>query len=262
MNEQLSLIQRFRKTVIGEYAEALIWAVALALVLTTFVVQAFKIPSGSMLETLQIGDHLLVNKFLYGLRNPFNDDYLIRGVEPKVGDIIVFRYPKDRSLDYIKRIVGVPGDTLEMRNKVLYRNGVEVQEPYTQHSQPLIMIPGRDNWGPITVPADKFFALGDNRDDSADSRFWGFLDRNDIRGKAWRIYWSADGLSNIRLNRIGRAFASGVSGWDKRLWGWGEGTFLQNGSLSPPQNPPLSLPRLSTLLNPFSPLSLWAKRRA
>ena len=153
MNEQLSLIQRFRKTVIGEYAEALIWAVALALVLTTFVVQAFKIPSGSMLETLQIGDHLLVNKFLYGLRNPFNDDYLIRGVEPKVGDIIVFRYPKDRSLDYIKRIVGVPGDTLEMRNKVLYRNGVEVQEPYTQHSQPLIMIPGRDNWGPITVPA-------------------------------------------------------------------------------------------------------------
>ena len=133
MNEQLSLIQRFRKTVIGEYAEALIWAVALALVLTTFVVQAFKIPSGSMLETLQIGDHLLVNKFLYGLRNPFNDDYLIRGVEPKVGDIIVFRYPKDRSLDYIKRIVGVPGDTLEMRNKVLYRNGVEVQEPYTHH---------------------------------------------------------------------------------------------------------------------------------
>mgnify|MGYP004437431901 CR=1 FL=1 len=185
MNEQLSLIQRFRKTVIGEYAEALIWAVALALVLTTFVVQAFKIPSGSMLETLQIGDHLLVNKFLYGLRNPFNDDYLIRGVEPKVGDIIVFRYPKDRSLDYIKRIVGVPGDTLEMRNKVLYRNGVEVQEPYTQHSQPLIMIPGRDNWGPITVPADKFFALGDNRNDSMDSRYEsvGFVPLTDVVGR-------------------------------------------------------------------------------
>ena len=125
-------------------------------------------------------------------------------MEPKVGDIIVFRYPKDRSLDYIKRIAGVPGDTLEMRNKVLFRNGVEVKEPYTQHSQPLVMIPGRDNWGPITVPEDKFFALGDNRDDSADSRFWGFLDRKDIRGKAWRIYWSAEGLSNIRLNRIGK----------------------------------------------------------
>lgn len=162
MNEELSLLQRLRQNVIWEYAEALLWAVALALILTTFVVQAFKIPSGSMLETLQIGDHLLVNKFIYGLRNPFNDDYLIRGREPQVGDIIVFRYPKDRSLDYIKRIAGVPGDTLEMRNKVLYRNGVAVQEPYTQHSQPLIMIPGRDNWGPITVPEDKFFALGDN----------------------------------------------------------------------------------------------------
>ncbi|MEI3478787.1 signal peptidase I [uncultured Bilophila sp.] len=204
MNEELSLLQRLRQNVIWEYAEALLWAVALALILTTFVVQAFKIPSGSMLETLQIGDHLLVNKFIYGLRNPFNDDYLIRGREPQVGDIIVFRYPKDRSLDYIKRIAGVPGDTLEMRNKVLYRNGVAVQEPYTQHSQPLIMIPGRDNWGPITVPEDKFFALGDNRDDSSDSRFWGFLDRKDIRGLAWRIYWSADGLTNIRLNRIGK----------------------------------------------------------
>lgn len=204
MNEELSLLQRLRQNVIWEYAEALIWAVALALVLTTFVVQAFKIPSGSMLETLQIGDHLLVNKFIYGLRNPFNDDYLIRGREPQAGDIIVFRYPKDRSLDYIKRIVGVPGDTLEMRNKVLYRNGAAVQEPYTQHSQPMIMIPGRDNWGPITVPEDKFFALGDNRDDSSDSRFWGFLDRKDIRGLAWRIYWSADGLTNIRLNRIGQ----------------------------------------------------------
>lgn len=204
MNEQLSLLQRLRQNVVWEYAEALIWAVALALILTTFVVQAFKIPSGSMLETLQIGDHLLVNKFIYGLRNPFNDAYLIRGQEPKVGDIIVFRYPRDRSLDYIKRIVGVPGDTLEMRNKVLYRNGAAVQEPYTRHTQPMLMIPGRDDWGPITVPEDKFFALGDNRDDSSDSRFWGFLDRTDIRGKAWRIYWSAQGLTNIRLGRIGK----------------------------------------------------------
>lgn len=204
MNEHLSLLQRLRQNVIWEYAEALIWAVALAFILTTFVVQAFKIPSGSMLETLQIGDHLLVNKFIYGLRNPFNDAYLIRGQEPKAGDIIVFRYPKDRSLDYIKRIVGVPGDTLEMRNKVLYRNGAAVQEPYTRHTQPMLMIPGRDDWGPITVPEDKFFALGDNRDDSSDSRFWGFLDRKDIRGKAWRIYWSAQGLTNIRPGRIGK----------------------------------------------------------
>ena len=187
-----------------EWVLTIVAALAFAFVIRTFLFEPVRVDGGSMLETLQIGDHLLVNKFLYGLRNPFNDDYLIRGVEPKVGDIIVFRYPKDRSLDYIKRIVGVPGDTLEMRNKVLFRNGVEVKEPYTQHSQPLVMIPGRDNWGPITVPEDKFFALGDNRDDSADSRFWGFLDRKDIRGKAWRIYWSAEGLSNIRLNRIGK----------------------------------------------------------
>ena len=198
-----SLFQRLRGTVFWEYGEALLWAVLLALVLTTFVAQAFKIPSGSMLQTLQIGDHLLVNKFLYGLRNPFNDEYIIRGVEPQVGDIIVFRYPKDRSVDYIKRIVGVPGDRLEMHNKVLYRNGLAVKEPYVQHVQPMVIIPVRDEWGPIVVPEDKFFALGDNRDESADSRFWGFLDRKDIRGKAWRIYWSSRGLSEFRFDRIG-----------------------------------------------------------
>ena len=197
--------QRPVKPLWREYGEALFVALILALVIRTFVVQAFKIPSESMVKTLLVGDHLLASKFSYGIKIPFTHTYIYKGEDPVKGDIIIFEYPNDPSVDYIKRIVGVPGDTLEMRNKVLYRNGVEVQEPYTQHSQPLIMIPGRDNWGPITVPADKFFALGDNRDDSADSRFWGFLDRNDIRGKAWRIYWSADGLSNIRLNRIGRA---------------------------------------------------------
>lgn len=151
-----------------------------------------------------IGDRLLVNKFLYGLKNPFTDEYLIRGKDPQVGDIIVFRYPKDRSLDYIKRIVGVPGDTLEMHNKILYRNGSPVQEPYVRQTQPLVVIPGRDEWGPITVPEDKYFALGDNRDESSDSRFWGYLDRKDIRGKAWIIYWSSNGLANMRLDRIGK----------------------------------------------------------
>ena len=106
----------------------------------------------------------------------------------------MFRYPKDRSLDYIKRIVGVPGDTLEMRNKVLYRNGVEVQEPYTQHSQPLIMIPGRDNWGRSPCPPTSFSRSATTATIPPIPAL-GFLDRNDIRGKAWRIYWSADGLS-------------------------------------------------------------------
>lgn len=132
---------------IWEYLEALIWAGVVALVLTTFVVQAFKIPSGSMLETLQIGDHLLVNKFLYGLKRPFSDEYLIRGSDPEVGDVIVFRYPEDPSLDYIKRVVGVPGDVLQMRDKVLYRNGAAVNEPYVRLSQPDVIPPRRDNWG-------------------------------------------------------------------------------------------------------------------
>lgn len=205
MNETpLTPLQRLRQNVFWEYFEALAWALILACVLVTFVVQAFKIPSGSMLNTLQIGDHLLVNKFLYGLKKPFSDDYLIRGLDPEVGDIVVFRFPLDPSIDYIKRIVGTPGDVLEMRDKVLYRNGVAVSEPYVRISQPGVMQPRRDNWGPITVPPDKYFTLGDNRDDSADSRFWGFVSRNAIRGKAWRIYWSAQDLSHIRFERMGK----------------------------------------------------------
>ncbi len=204
MNHAATFFERLRHSVIWEYMEALIWAGAIALIVTTFIVQAFKIPSGSMLETLQIGDHLLVNKFIYGLKRPFSDEYLFRGADPEVGDIIVFRYPEDPSLDYIKRIVGTPGDVLEMRDKVLYRNGKAVDEPYVRFSQPRLIIPSRDHWGPITVPEDKYFVLGDNRDDSLDSRFWGFVDRQAIRGKALVIYWSSQGLSNIRFDRIGR----------------------------------------------------------
>ncbi len=195
-----------KKSVLREYAEALAIALVLALIIRTFIVQAYKIPSGSMLQTLQIGDHLLVNKFLYGLKNPFNDSYIIEGQDPQIGDIIVFPYPNDPSVDYIKRIVGTPGDTIEVRNKQLFRNNVPVQEAYIQHSQPNVIQPGRDNFGPVTVPADKFFVMGDNRDDSLDSRFWGFVDRRAIHGKAWRIYWSWDGNnSSPRWGRLGQA---------------------------------------------------------
>lgn len=192
-----------RKSVFWEYVEALLWAGAVALITITFIVQAFKIPSGSMLQTLQIGDYLLVNKFLYGLKKPFTDDYLIEGKAPEVGDVIVFRYPKDPSMDYIKRIVGVPGDTLEMRGKQLYRNGVKVEEPYVQHVHSGTWSE-LDDFPPITVPPGKYFVLGDNRDESADSRVWGFVDRTAIRGKAWRIYWSWKGFDDIRWSRIGR----------------------------------------------------------
>ena len=197
------MLEKPKKSVFWEYIEALLSAGVVALVTIVFVVQAFKIPSGSMLQTLQIGDYLLVNKFLYGLKKPFTDDYLIKGQDPAHGDIIVFRYPKDPSIDYIKRIVGLPGDTLEMRNRTLYRNGQPVDEPYVQHTQR--NNPDIDNFPLLTVPPNKYFVLGDNRDESADSRFWGFVDRSAIRGKAWRIYWSWEGFDNIRFNRIGRA---------------------------------------------------------
>lgn len=204
MTNILRMFQWLRNTVFWEYVEAIFWAGCMAILLTTFVIQAFKIPSGSMLETLQIGDHLLVNKFLYGIKNPFTDRYLIKGLDPQVGDVIVFRYPKDPSVDYIKRIVGIPGDTLEMQEKILYRNGERVVEPYVRHSQPDTIIPIRDTWGPLKIPPGNYFVLGDNRDDSLDSRFWGFVEEDKICGKAWMIYWSARGWNTIRFNRIGK----------------------------------------------------------
>lgn len=185
-----------------EYLEALAVALVLAFVIRTFVVQAFKIPSGSMLDTLLIGDHLLVNKFLYGTRIPFTDKSILPMKDPADGDVIVFEFPEDTSKDFIKRVVGVPGDVLEMKDKVLYRNGQKLDEPYVKHTDPNIQ-PRRDNFGPITVPAGKYFAMGDNRDESYDSRFWGFVGKDKIRGKAWVIYWSWDGPTDIRWNRIG-----------------------------------------------------------
>lgn len=193
-----------RKPLWREYAEALLVALVLALVIRTFIVQAFKIPSESMLETLQVGDHLLVNKFLYGVKWPFTNTYIVKGADPQRGDIIVFEYPNKPTLDYIKRIVGVPGDVMEVRNKQLYRNGQPVKEAYIRNTEPHRIEPVRDNFGPVTVPADKYFVMGDNRDNSLDSRFWGFVDRSAIRGKAWRIYWSSEGLGTVRWNRFGK----------------------------------------------------------
>ncbi len=172
-----------------EYGEALVIAVILAMIIRTFIVQAYQIPSGSMLNTLLIGDRLLVNKFSYGVKIPFVTKRVIDVWDPAIGDIIVFPYPENPDMDFIKRIVGLPGDTLEMRDKVLYRNGVKVDEPYVRHVDKFIR-KERDNFPPVTVPPNKYYVLGDNRDDSKDSRYWGFVDRDSIRGKAWRIYWS------------------------------------------------------------------------
>jgi len=193
-----------RKSMIREYGEALLVALLLALVIRTFLIQAFTIPSGSMLQTLQIGDYLLVNKFLYGVKNPFNDEYLFEGQDPAIGDIVVFKYPVNPSIDYIKRIVGLPGDVIEVRDKQLYRNGQPVTEAYIQHL--LEGIPGRlDNMPAMTVPEGEYFVMGDNRDNSEDSRAWGTVPRSAIHGKAWRIYWSWDSEEKSpRWSRLGK----------------------------------------------------------
>ena len=198
------------KSILREYAEAAIVALALAFFIRAFFVQAYKIPSGSMLPTLQIGDHLLVNKLVYGLRVPISGKRFFDFFAPERGDIIVFVYPEDPDKDFIKRVVGIPGDVIEIRDKQLFRNGLmvdEEDEPYAQHLEPLRPGP-RDNWGPETVPEGHVFVLGDNRDRSADSRFWGFVPFENIHGKAFVIYISLDGQASwanwIRFDRIGR----------------------------------------------------------
>jgi signal peptidase I len=187
-----------------EYAEALIVALILAFIIRSFVVQAFKIPSGSMLQTLQIGDHLLVTKFAYGVKIPFTNSMIIEREGPERGDVIVFDFPEDPSKDFIKRVIGVPGDVVEIREKKLFLNGVEQQETYIQHVDTSTSVPRRDNFGPVMVPENKYFVLGDNRDESYDSRFWGFVERNTIAGKALILYWSWESLTNVRWERIGQ----------------------------------------------------------
>ena len=187
-----------------EYVEAIVIAFFLAMFIRTFFIQAFKIPSGSMLDTLLIGDHLLVSKIHYGVKIPFLNKWLLSFDEPKPGDIVVFEFPKDTSKDYIKRVIGGPGDTLEIRDKVVYRNGKKLDEPYVQHTDPKIMHTPRDNMPAITVPEGHYFCMGDNRDESFDSRFWGFVDKGKIVGQAFIIYWSWGGLSDLRLGRIGK----------------------------------------------------------
>lgn len=197
-----------KKHIVREYAESIIIAVILALIIRTFVVQAFKIPSASMEDTMLIGDHLLVNKFIYGLHIPFVEGRYLKIRNPERGDVIVFEYPEDPSKDFIKRVVGTPGDTVQVINKKVYVNGRLYVNSHEVHKEP-DMIPEaqnpRDNTKPIIVPADSYFVMGDNRDRSYDSRFWGFVKRDKIKGLAFIKYWSWDRDNNrVRWNRIGR----------------------------------------------------------
>ena len=196
-----------KKGKIRENVEALVIAVLLALFIRAFVVQAFKIPSGSMQDTLLIGDQLLVNKFIYGVKLPFTDLTLIPVKSPQRGEIIVFKFPEDPSKDFIKRVVGVGGDTVEIRNKVVYVNGFKQADEFAVHVDNRMFpreFQPRDNFGPITVPENKLFAMGDNRDESNDSRYWGFVDVSAVKGKAILIYWSWDSNNfRIRWQRLG-----------------------------------------------------------
>ncbi len=189
--------------VLKEYIEALAVAIVLALFIRAFVVQAFKIPSESMVDTLLVGDHLLVTKFSYGVKIPFTDITLLKVGDPQHGDIIVFEFPQDRKIDYIKRVIGVPGDTIAVKDNVVYRNGKALDEPY-KRLDPKAASPSMVNREPVTVPADSYFAMGDNRDHSADSRVWGFVPRENILGKALVIYWSLGKDLDFRFDRIGR----------------------------------------------------------
>jgi len=193
-----------------ENIEAIVIAVVLALFIRTFIVQAFKIPSGSMQPTLLIGDHILVNKFLYGVGIPFTDIKLFDIKKPGRGDVIVFIYPEDESKDYIKRVIGLPGDTIKIIDKKLFLNNEPYHDSVGVYTDPKTFKRGqfnsnRDNLGPVTVPPDSLFVMGDNRDHSSDSRFWGFVNISKVKGKAFIIYWSWEKMfKNFRLTRLGR----------------------------------------------------------
>jgi signal peptidase I len=205
-----------KKSTAREYFESILIAVLLALFARTFVVQAFKIPTGSMEPNLLIGDHLLVNKFIFAPAVTGLQRALLPNRDIKRGDIIVFKYPEEPERDFIKRVIGLPGDTLELRNKKVHINGQPIDEPYAHFIFPpsATGVPNsldlRETYGPVTVPADHFFMMGDNRDNSQDSRFWGFLPRDYVKGRALVIYFSADDeagapksfLARIRWNRL------------------------------------------------------------
>ena len=196
-----------KKRLLWEYAEAIITALILALVIRAYVIQAFKIPSGSMIPTLLVGDHILVTKFIYGTRIPFSDKKTLVFRNPEKGDIIVFKFPENPKKDFIKRVIATEGDVIEERNKIIYLNGEAVTEPYAKHVDNLLrfgMNDPRDNFGPLRVPKDKLFVMGDNRDQSYDSRYWGFVDLKAVLGKALIIYWSWDPDNFARFKRIGR----------------------------------------------------------
>jgi signal peptidase I len=214
-----------RRSEVREWTEAIAIAFILAIVLRTFLIQAYKIPSGSMEPTLAIGDHIMVNKLRYGLRMPDSlfgltplagevpyGRYLVHFARVHRGDVVVFVFPSDETKDFIKRVIGIGGDTVQVKNGQVFLNGQPMPDPHAHFE----VAPGersqfspRDNYGPATVPAGQFFMMGDNRDRSYDSRFWGFVKLDQVEGRAMFIYWSwgadSQSLLGIRWSRFGKA---------------------------------------------------------
>jgi signal peptidase I len=188
----------FQKSTVREYFESIVVAVILALFVRTFVFQAFKIPTGSMKPNLLVGDHLLVNKFIFAPTATWFERALLPTRPIDRGDVIVFKFPEEPERDFIKRVIGLPGDTLELRNQTIHVNGMPLIEPYAHYMFPPAgdgqadAFDLRRKYGPVSVPAGHYFMMGDNRDDSQDSRFWGFLPASYVKGRALFIYWSFD----------------------------------------------------------------------
>jgi len=201
-----------KKSKTREYIESILVAALIALVVRSFIIQAYKIPSGSMEPTLLVGDHLLVNRMSYVVKMPFTDSVLLTTGKPDRGDIIVFRYPEDPSKDYIKRVIATEGEKVEIRKKAIYIDGKKISDPWGRFkpdfgSRGFVPFVDKDNMNPVIVPKDSYFVMGDNRDNSLDSRYWGYVNKKHLVGKALIIYFSwdsnaMDALHYIRWSRI------------------------------------------------------------
>jgi signal peptidase I len=214
----------FHKSTVREYFESIIVAVILALFIRTFAVQAFKIPTGSMEPNLLVGDHLLVNKFIFAPTASSIERLLLPMREIRRGDVVVFKFPEEPERDFIKRVIGLAGDTIEMRQRQVFINGVKADEPYAHYLFPqgegdeATTFDVRERYGPVTVPPNHYFMMGDNRDNSQDSRYWGFLPAHYVKGRALMIYWSFD-IQPGEDRGILSAIASIVTStrWDRLL---------------------------------------------
>jgi signal peptidase I len=214
MAEKILTRKSKKKGVFREYAEAFVIAFIIALLIRTFLIQAFKIPSSSMEPTLLVGDHILVSKFIYGIRIPYIGKKFLTFHKPGRGDIVVFVYPEDPKKDFIKRVIATEGEEVRIKNMQIFVNGKPIDDPwgvYGERGRPFIPGPLRpsDNYGPKVVPPNSLFVLGDNRDNSQDSRYWGFVDLSAVKGKAFIIYFSYNReakelVKKLRWNRLGK----------------------------------------------------------